>query len=129
MMGKPMSLCISDDNKWLVCGFEAGSIVLWDLATSSVVKTVTGVAFESPSIVKVQFWKGNTDFLSLDSSGNVVLHTIEKYLWTGIRSRKLFQTTAAVYHDARTSTLENGHIVLALANVDYVYLIRLEPSM
>lgn len=56
-MGKPTSLCMSDDSKWLVCGFEAGSVVLWDLATTSVVKKVAGVARERPSVTKVQFEK------------------------------------------------------------------------
>lgn len=90
---------------------------MWDIATSAVVKTVASLAPESPSIIKVLFWKGNSDFLSLDSGGNAVLHTIEKYIWTGVRSRKLFQTVAAAYHDAKTTKLENGNIVLALAAV------------
>lgn len=103
--------------------------MLWDTATTAVVKVVLSLVSDTPQVLKVQFWKGNSDFLSLDTSGNVVLHTIEKYLWTGVRSRKLFQTSSAVYHDARTTALENGHIVLALAQLDFVYLIRMEPSL
>jgi hypothetical protein len=100
-----MSIVISDDNKWLVAGFEAGSVTVWDLMTMNPLKTVASLVADSPTVIKVLFWKGNSDFLSLDSSGNVTLHTIEKYIWTGVRSRNLFQNTVAVYNDARVTTL------------------------
>jgi nicotinate-nucleotide pyrophosphorylase len=84
-----MSIVISDDNKWLVAGFEAGSVTVWDLMTMNPLKTVASLVADSPTVIKVLFWKGNSDFLSLDSSGNVTLHTIEKYIWTGVRLYKM----------------------------------------
>jgi WD40 repeat protein len=76
LTGNPISIAMSDDSKWLIAGYECGSIGLWDLPSLSLVKTVPTTIPESPTIIKLLFWKGNTDFLSLDSSGNVLLHTI-----------------------------------------------------
>lgn len=129
IVGNPISVVMSEDSKWLVAGFEGGGIGLWDLASLSLVKTVPSIVAGSPTIIKLLFWKGNTDFLSLDSAGNVILHTIEKYVWTSIRSRRLFSSAVTPYYDAKVNRLENGKIVLALANVDFIFLINLEPAI
>lgn len=103
--GNPNSICISDDNRWLVTAFDSGSVALWEATTGSLIKTVNSLVEGSPSIIKIQFWKGNSDFLTIDTQGNVILHTIEKYLWTGVRSRKLFQNVSSVYYDVKTQLL------------------------
>lgn len=105
LVGNPVSIAMSEDSKWMVVGFEGGGVGLWDLASLSLVKTVPSMMQDSSKIVKVLFWKGNTDFLSVDMTGNVILHTIEKYVWTSIRSRKLFSSTPSLYHDAKVTKL------------------------
>lgn len=50
--GQATSLCISRDNRYIVAGYETGLVVLWDLYSLKVAKTVL---LQKNRILKVLF--------------------------------------------------------------------------
>lgn len=127
--GAAVSLDISRDNKYMVCGFANGALTLWDLNYFSIAKTIPSSSGQP--ITKVAFCSDTySEFISTDLEGNVFLHTIEKYIWVSVRNKRLLNRTAGVlYHDIRSAVFLNGRWFIALANTEFVLVAALQPTV
>lgn len=57
------------------------------------------------------------------------MHTIENYLWTGVKNQLLFDKSDKIYYDIKYSRIKSGRQILALATFDEVLLISLKPTV
>jgi hypothetical protein len=58
-----------------------------------------------------------------------MIHTIEKYVWTSVKSKRLInKSPSIVYYDIRPLKLINGRISTALISYLNVLLITIDPT-
>lgn len=92
-------------------------------------KQVKTVLLQKNRILKVLFTgDGYENFISNDSEGYIYMFTVEKHLWTGVRSQLLIDKTDKIYYDIKYSKINNGKQILALSTLNSVILISLKPS-
>lgn len=72
--GQTTSVSVSRDNRYLVSGYETGLLIVWDLYSFKVVKTIF---LQKNRILKVLFCSDNYEnFVSTDSEGYIYMYTI-----------------------------------------------------
>jgi WD40 repeat protein len=76
--GPVLSLDISSDSEWIVCGHQGGQLVVWDIAQRKPIKSLTD-EHQNP-IVLVRFLKTKDRFISVDTAGVVNYTTITRIL-------------------------------------------------
>ena len=89
--GRPLSIALSHDGKYLACGLNDGTVCLWDPATGALHSTlhalsyreITSVAFSPDGILAIAAVNGRIQLL--DPVTGRTLH--EKNLWTLLRQR------------------------------------------
>ena len=70
----------------------------------------------------------NNEFISSDLEGNVMIHTIEKYVWTSLKSKRLVNKLPNnAYYDIKSLRLSNGRHSATLVSFNNVVLIGLDP--
>lgn len=68
------------------------------------------------------------EFISSDIQGNVMLYSIEKYVWTSVKSKRLItQSASSVYYDIRGNKLVNSKYAVALVSYNSLVLITIDP--
>lgn len=132
--GPITSMDIDSERECLICGYENGQLVLWDLNTGNSIKTIQGV--HSTPILSVKFWKdGKSNFISSDSVGNVLMLQINKVLFAyTVDKNMLLDGNAGPVcsieiikkEHVKHSTLRNC-ILAALCSPEMVLIVTLEP--
>ena len=77
--GPVTSIALSRDGNILACGHKDGSIVIWDLPTKSILKTLT--CHKEP-VVSVKFVKSDICIVSADAKGAIFYNTLSSMLFT-----------------------------------------------
>lgn len=58
-----------------------------------------------------------------------MMHTIEKYVWTSVKSKRLInKSPSTVYYDIRSYKFINGRVSAALISYSNVLLITVDPT-
>lgn len=125
---------IDSDRECLICGYERGQIVMWDLNMGTAFKHIIGA--HDSTILSLKFWKdGKTHIISSDSNGNVLLLHVHKALFTySVDKSVLLDGSAGQVCDIRiarkdilrTPNLKNC-VLAALVSPLMVLVVTLEP--
>ena len=128
--GSVTSMDISKDDG-LICGYEHGQLILWDLRTGSNIKTIQG--FHIVPILCVKFWKETRSHIIIsDIGGNVNLLVINKVLLSYTVDKQMLLTNATspissiapIRKDFIKNTITS---LVALASMEMVLVVTLEP--
>ncbi|KAL6068650.1 RING-type domain-containing protein [Balamuthia mandrillaris] len=125
---------------WLVCGHQKGHIVLWDIQTGTMIKTVTPEQAHPSAVIHLRFLS-ESQIISSDVTGTTYRITFTKSMWRGWtadtllilngRAGKVY-ALASLMSSPLSSALENplnASALIAFCMPRLVTIVRLEPKI
>lgn len=129
---------ISKDGESLVAGYEKGQIIIWDIYSGSILKSISGV--HDTVILTIKFYKDTkSHIITSDNVGNVNLLTVNKVLFSYTVDKQLLLCKSAgnvssIQALKSQDSFYNGHVVktytlVALSSLSVMLIIALEPMV
>ena len=136
--GTVTAMDIDSDCECLVCGYERGQLVFWDLSSQTVLKTIQKE--HQSAILAVKFWKeGKSNIISGDSSGKVLTLQVNKGVFSSKVTKEMLldsdggtgpicSITVIRKDIVRNSKLKDC-VLAALCSPMMVLVVKLEPKI
>jgi WD40 repeat protein len=116
-------------NEYVISGYASGKLMLWELSSGVILKSIFGV-HENP-IISVKFYqKGRQHFISSDIDGNIYLIKINKVLFSYTYDKQLLleKSMGPIFNITVTSPKTEINLA-AMVSLKYIWIVAITPKV